>query len=231
MRRKILNLSIVLLCIWMVCPFSSFALGIQESEIVTLEKCVDGDTARFKNQNGNILKVRFLAVDTPETVHPTKKVETFGKEASNYTCESLTNAKEIRLEYDNDSDKEDKYGRRLAWIFVDDILLQEKLIELGYAKVAYLYGDYEYTARLQEVEEKAKVNKIGVWSIEDTKEEKKSTSKEKKEITKKTTSSKKEKKKSNKNWFQQLVDYIFAEISKYIDEILENIAKFVESML
>lgn len=226
MKKKILNLSMTLLCIWMVCPMSIFALGIKESEIVTLEKCVDGDTARFQDQNGNILKTRFLAIDTPETVHPTKEVETFGKEASNYTCESLTNAKEIRLEYDNDSDKEDKYGRRLAWVFVDGVLLQEKLIELGYAKVAYLYGDYEYTERLQAAEKKAKESKVGVWSMEDTTEEKKETTKEKKETT-----SKQEKEKSKKNWFQQLIDYLLAEISKYIDEILENIAKFVESML
>lgn len=230
MKKKILNLTIVLICIWMLCPVQIFALGIKDSEMVVLEKCVDGDTARFKDSNGNILKTRFLAIDTPETVHPTKEVEAFGKEASNYTCESLKNAKEIRLEYDNDSDKEDKYGRRLAWVFVDGVLLQEKLVELGYAKVAYLYGDYEYTARLQEIETRTKENKIGVWSIEDTKSEKKESTKEKKEATKKTFS-KKKKEKSKKNWIQQLIDDILAEISKYINEILENIAKFVESML
>jgi len=223
MKKKVVNIGIVLLCVWAMCPISICALGIKESEVVTLEKCVDGDTARFQDKDGNIIKTRFLAIDTPETVHPKKGEESFGKEASNYTCRSLTNAKEIRLEYDNDSEKEDKYGRRLAWVFVDDVLLQEQLIELGYAKVAYLYGDYEYTTHLQEVEARVKKEEKGIWGVQDTVEEKKET-------TKKTTS-KKEKKKVKKNWLQKLIDYALGEIFKYIDEILENIAKFVESML
>ena len=48
---------------------------------VTLVKCVDGDTAYF-NINGKEKKVRFLAVDTPETIHPTKGEESGGKTAS-----------------------------------------------------------------------------------------------------------------------------------------------------
>ena len=63
---------------------------------VTLEKCVDGDTARFVYKKSNI-KARFLAIDTPESVHPTKKVEPFGKEASKYTCDMLSNAKKNSL--------------------------------------------------------------------------------------------------------------------------------------
>ncbi|MDE5587122.1 MAG: thermonuclease family protein [Bacilli bacterium] len=230
MKQKILSLSMIFICMWMLCPLPVFASkGISESEIVEFEKCVDGDTATFKDVNGTKLKTRFLAIDTPETVHPTKGVENFGKEASNYTCESLTNAKEIKLEYDGDSDKEDKYGRRLAWIFVDGVLLQEKLVELGYAKVAYLYGDYEYTERLQKVETKAKENKIGIWS--ETEETNQETEKKNEKETAKTTSSKKEKKKKKKNWLQELIDYALAEIFKYIDKILERIANFVESML
>lgn len=226
MKRKLLNLGVIFTCLFMLYPFSAFASkGISDSEIVELEKCIDGDTATFKDANGNKLKTRFLAIDTPETVHPKKGVETFGKEASNYTCESLTNAGEIKLEYDLDSDKEDKYGRRLAWIFVDGVLLQEKLVELGYAKVAYLYGDYQYTGRLQEIEIKAKESKVGIWSeVNESKKE----SEPKKE---KTSSTKKEKKKAKKNWLQELIDYALGEIFKYIDKILEKIANFVESML
>lgn len=46
-----------------------------------------------------------LAIDTPESVHPTKGVEYYGEEASNYTCNLVTNAKKIELEYDKNSDK------------------------------------------------------------------------------------------------------------------------------
>jgi len=68
------------------------------------------------------------------------------------------------LEYDSDSDKTDKYDRHLVWVFYDDNFLQEELISLGYAKVAYLYGDYKYTTDLQNIEIVAKSNKIGIWS-------------------------------------------------------------------
>ena len=134
-----------------------------ESDTVKLSKCVDGDTARFIIA-GKEYSTRFLAIDTPETKHPKKKVEPYGKEASNYTCNSLENAKKIVLEYDKNSTKEDKYGRRLAWVFVDGELLQEKLVKKGYAKVAYLYGDYKYTEELKKVEKNAKNKKFGVWS-------------------------------------------------------------------
>lgn len=131
-------------------------------ETVTFDSCVDGDTIKV-NISGKKYTVRLLAIDTPESVHPTKEVEYYGKEASEYTCQKVTNAKKITLEYDNNSDKQDKYDRLLAWVFVDDILLQEELVELGYAKVAYLYGDYKYTDILYQKQEIASINKIGIW--------------------------------------------------------------------
>lgn len=136
--------------------------GIVNAEVITLKKCVDGDTADFIINN-EVTKVRFLAIDTPETKHPTKGVEPFGKEASEYTCKKLNNAKKIEIEYDDNSDKADKYNRDLGWIFTDGELLQGKLVENGLAKVAYLYGDYKYTDKLQSLENSAKKNKLGVW--------------------------------------------------------------------
>ena len=88
--------------------FFLYIIGANAETIkVELSECVDGDTAKFIYNNEKIT-ARFLAIDTPETVHPTKDVEEFGKEASEYTCNKLTNAKEIKLEYDKDSDKTDK---------------------------------------------------------------------------------------------------------------------------
>ena len=129
-------------------------------EKVVFSKCSDGDTAWFKI-NGEEKKVRFLAIDTPEVGD---NPEPFGKEASNYTCNTLKNAKEIYLEYDGASDKEDKYGRVLAFVYVDGKLLEQELIEKGLAKVAYIYGDYEHVDELRKQEEIAKENKVGIWS-------------------------------------------------------------------
>lgn len=127
---------------------------------------VDGDTAKFE-LNGEKITVRFLAIDTPESVHPTKSVEAYGIEASNYTKEKLQNADLIQLEYDNNSDEKDKYNRHLAWIWVDGQLLQELLIKEGLAKVAYLYGDYKYTALLKTQQQEAQEKNINIWSDEE----------------------------------------------------------------
>ena len=126
---------------------------------VTLSKCVDGDTAWFI-LDGEEIKARFLAIDTPES---TNKIEPFGQEASNYTCQLLTGADKIEIEYDSNSDKLDNYDRHLVWVFVDDELLQNLIIKKGLGKVAYLYDDYKYTSILQASELIAKTNKIGMW--------------------------------------------------------------------
>jgi len=148
---------------------SLFFIGVAVANAKTINvefsDCVDGDTAK-SIYKGEKITARFLAIDTPETVHPTKDVEEFGKEASEYTCNKLKNAKEIKLEYDEDSDRTDKYDRHLVWVFVDDVLLQKKLVSKGYASVAYLYGDYKYTEELEEAEQEAEDQKLGIWSIE-----------------------------------------------------------------
>lgn len=157
MRRK---LWVVVIGIFFLFPIAVCA----ESKEVKLVKCVDGDTARFLI-DGEERSTRFLAIDTPESVHPKKKPEQYGKEASQYTCDQLTNAKKIIIEYDEGSTKTDQYDRVLAWIFVDDRLLQKDLVSKGYAKVAYLYGDYKYTDILKEEEKKAKLQKLKIWAI------------------------------------------------------------------
>lgn len=141
--------------------FFTFTINTYAKKLeVTLDKCVDGDTAWFNLDNERI-KTRFLAINTPES---TNKIEAYGKEASNYTCNMLTNAKKIEIEYDSNSDKFDKYDRHLVWVFVDDTLLQEKLLEEGLAEIKYIYGDYKYLDELKKVESTAKKNKVGMWS-------------------------------------------------------------------
>lgn len=130
---------------------------------VSYSSSVDGDTAKFE-LNGEIITVRFLGIDTPETVHPTLGEEPYGKEASNYTNEKLKSATKIELEYDANASKTDKYGRHLAWIFVDDVLLQEELIKNGFAKTYMLQDNYTYSWILQERQQEAKEKNLGIWS-------------------------------------------------------------------
>lgn len=74
---------------------------------------VDGDTVDAII-DGKKTRIRLLGIDTPETVHPRKPVEKFGKEASNFTRKTLE-GKNVWLTFDNEPI--DHYGRRLAYIW------------------------------------------------------------------------------------------------------------------
>ena len=176
---------------------------------VKFNKCVDGDTLKV-TIDGEVKTVRFLAIDTPESVHPQKEVEAFGKEASDYTCNLVSKAKKLYLEYDKNSDKEDKYGRLLAFVYADDKMVQKELIKSGLARVAYLYADYTYTSELQKLEEEAEQKKIGVWSSEEL-------------VFGEENETKTEETKSN----DTIWDMIFNLLSKLIDKLFN----LLESML
>src|SRR5574344_592202 len=137
-----------------------FNISASEKIEVKLDKCVDGDTA-WVILNNESIKLRFLAIDTPES---TNKIEEYGKEASNYTCNKLSTSTKIEIKYDNNSTKKDKYNRDLVWVYVDDSLLQKELVSNGLAEVKYIYGDYEYVEELKSAEKDAQNNKLNIWS-------------------------------------------------------------------
>ena len=143
-------------------PFNVFAL-----EKVKLDKCIDGDTAIFIYKK-EVTKFRFLSVNAPES---TSKVEEYGPEASEYTCNELKNAKKIEIEFEENSEKKDKYDRYLVYVFVDGELLQEKLLYNGLADLKYNKNNYKYTDRLGRANEHAKNELIGIYSTKEYQEE------------------------------------------------------------
>ena len=145
---------------------SIFFIGINlvsANSTVKFNKCIDGDTFKA-TLDGKVITIRMLAVDTPELAKEDKAADYYANEASDYTCNRLKQAKKITLEYDANSDKQDKYDRYLAWVFLDGDLLQTDLVENGYAKVAYLYNDYKYTDILIQKQEIASAKNIGIWN-------------------------------------------------------------------
>lgn len=84
---------------------------------VTVDQFVDGDTVHFyNNSHSEIIKVRFLAIDTPES---TGKIEPWGKPASIYTKSKLKDAEEIVIESDVEgrAELDSTGGRYLAWVW------------------------------------------------------------------------------------------------------------------
>lgn len=81
----------------------------------TVLSFVDGDTVRFQTEENGDMTVRFLAINTPES---TGKIEEYGKAASEFTKNALSQATEILLESDDDGWNLDATGSRyLCWVW------------------------------------------------------------------------------------------------------------------
>ena len=150
----------------------SNSTNVDASDIVQgiVARVIDGDTAVIR-VNGEDRRVRFLGVDTPETVHPTKGVQPYGKEASNLTKESLT-GRNVWLEYDKNPT--DRYNRHLAYIWLSKPtqinnetirhnMYNAILLAGGYAKVMIIKPNNRYEKLFKEIESEAKKSKLGMW--------------------------------------------------------------------
>lgn len=131
---------------------------------VELYRVVDGDTVHVIDSDNNMLKLRLLLIDTPETVHPNKPVEAFGPEASSRMTELMNSAEELHIEYDEGA-QTDHYGRHLVYLYADGVSVHEVLLEEGLARVGYIYEQQRYLADFREKEQYAKNNQLGIWSI------------------------------------------------------------------
>ena len=124
-----------------------------------VEHVVDGDTIDVTIE-GEVKRVRYIGVDTPETVHPSKAVECFGAEASAKNKE-LVEGKLVRLE--RDISETDKYGRLLRYVYVDDVFINMALVEGGYASTLTYPPDVEYNEEFRLAEASARTEKRGLW--------------------------------------------------------------------
>ena len=126
-------------------------------------KVVDGDTIQI-DYNGTKERVRLIGIDTPESVHPDENKNTEnGKKASEYTKKLLT-GKKVQLELD--VQERDKYGRILAYVYLDGKMVNKKLLEDGYAQVATYPPNIKYVKEFLKIQEKAKEQNKGLWGEE-----------------------------------------------------------------
>jgi len=92
---------------------------------------------------------------------------------------------------------------------VDGVLLQQRLVEEGFASVSYLYGDYLYTSLLQDSEEVAKVNRVGRWNEEDVLLKEKALHEE---------------------GDSSFLDSLFDKIEKWFEELFKEVRKFFKNL-
>ena len=125
---------------------------------IAIQRVVDGDTLLLPDGR----RLRLIGINCPESVKPDHPVEPFGPEASDFTKEFIGGSK-VRLQFDRE--REDQYGRLLAYVFVGDKLLNEELIRAGLARYEphYRYSE-AMKRRFKAAQEEAQDAKQGIWS-------------------------------------------------------------------
>ena len=120
-------------------------------------RAVDGDTLELATGE----RIRLFGVDTPETVEPNKPVEPWGPEAAAFT-RSFVEQGPVSLTFDRE--RQDKYGRYLAYVWRGDVLLNEQLILAGLSPaVTYFPYSVAMKDRFRDAQRAAKKAKRGLW--------------------------------------------------------------------
>lgn len=133
-------------------PVSTFVL----SDYQKVKRVVDGDTIELESGQ----KVRYIGINTPETVDPRKPVECFGHEAKKENVK-LVEGKTVRLE--KDVSEKDKYNRLLRYVYIDDIFVNNYLVRNGFAQVSTFPPDVKYLSLFVSSEKEARKKNLGLW--------------------------------------------------------------------
>ncbi len=139
---------------------SSEPPGRAEMRQVRLIKVSDGDTIRVMYR-GHEERVRLIGVDTPEVPWYGGSGECFGVEAARYAKRRLE-GRLLRLEFG--ADRRDRYGRLLAYVYVDGELFNLTLVRLGYAAADPVSPNTRLAPRFARAEVRARATGKGLWS-------------------------------------------------------------------
>jgi micrococcal nuclease len=130
-------------------------------------RVVDGDTIRVEIQ-GVEYRVRYIGIDTPETVDPRRPVGCFGPEASAFN-ESLVGGRNVGLE--KDVSETDSFGRLLRYVWLpaeetesgEPEMVNALLLEHGYAQIATFPPDVKYQGEFLTIQQEARESQRGLW--------------------------------------------------------------------
>jgi micrococcal nuclease len=121
---------------------------------VKVTRVIDGDTIEIESGE----KVRFIGIDTPEI---SGRTDCYGNESKEY-LKNFLDGKEIKLE--KDVSEKDKYGRLLRFVYLEDVLVNKKIVEDGYARVSTFPPDVKFQDMFLEAQESARNGRLGLWS-------------------------------------------------------------------
>ncbi len=121
-----------------------------------VQRVIDGDTIELASGE----RVRYIGIDTPETVDPRRPVQCFGEAASSEN-QRLVERKEVRLV--KDVRDKDQYGRLLRYVYVGDTFINLTLVEGGFALVETVPPDVAHASEFVSAAREAKGAQRGLW--------------------------------------------------------------------
>lgn len=125
---------------------------------VQVLRVIDGDTIETE-----LGRIRYIGIDTPETVHPSKGFESFGDAAKQRNRE-LVEGQTIQLDYD--TDLLDQYGRFLGYVYLlntSRTFVNLALVSEGFALSSVWPPNIEHAATFLEAQQQARASKAGIW--------------------------------------------------------------------
>ena len=136
--------------------------GSEDERLGRVTRVIDGDTLEVRIGT-RVETVRLIGVDSPETGKPGVRVEC-GALAAKRLLERLADGERVRLVFDPTQAERDRYDRLLAYVYLEKLTLEEKLLSAGVADV-YVYEDTEFELydRFAAVAAEAKSAGSGSW--------------------------------------------------------------------
>lgn len=122
-------------------------------------RAIDGDTIEVR-LGGRTEDVRYIGVDTPETVKPGAPVECFGPQASRFNHRAV-DGRRVRLVFD--AERRDRYGRLLAYVYRGRRMINAELLRWGLARRLTIPPNDRFAARFQRLELAAARAGRGLW--------------------------------------------------------------------
>jgi micrococcal nuclease len=125
-------------------------------------RVVDGDTIRVR-LDGRTERVRYIGIDTPESVKPGTSVQCFAKRASAANA-ALVAGRSVRLVAD--VEERDRYGRLLAYVYrePDGAFVNARLVRDGYARTLTIAPNVAHARELADLARAARREHRGLWS-------------------------------------------------------------------
>ena len=124
-------------------------------------RVVDGDTVKV-SLRGRSETVRYIGMDTPETVKPHTRVQCFGERASAQN-KRLVAGREVTLRLG--AEPRDRYGRLLAYVYRrgDGLFVNAALVRGGFARTLTIAPNVEHADELRRLQGTARAGKLGLW--------------------------------------------------------------------